>query len=794
MLSRPAALIVSSIVALVAACAACGGRGEPGPRFDAGPAPRGERPEPARRTSADATADDALLDGAAWAVIDLASGAVLQGHRTALLDVPVLPGSLMKVVALLAAAETGLVDAGTQFACPRRLRVAGRTLDCAHPLLNAPPDAPHAIAHSCNGFFEAVLRRVAAGELSRAARRLGLPPLDPGADVVLAGLGLAGPRVPVRAWAAALEQIATLADRPGEAGARLAAEGLRLAVSEGTAQAFQVEPGGWLAKTGTAPMPGGGVEGLFVAVQPGLHRAVVVMAPGAAGRDAAAIGALAWQRSRPAAGPAHPGPHGAAGEEQESAGPAPGADAAIRLGRARGGRYETERLPLETYVAAVVAGEAPAAAPDALLEALAIAARSYAVAARGRHAADGFDVCDLTHCQVVGTPGDAARRAALRTAGRVLLEGGRPMRALYTAQCGGWLESAGAIWPEWPEGTAPRGSDGARPDPAGVPEPAWVAELPARAIEDALRAAGFRGASLESLHVSARTPSGRAARLTLAGFAPSSTSGERFRLAIGRTLGWQHIKSTHFTATRTAAGYRFEGRGLGHGVGMCLFGAEALARRGAASGDILRAYFPDATLGALPEDAARPAAKNTARGGIPGAPSPAVIIAMPLEAEPSRERVEALVHRAVSEVVRRSGMPAPATVRVRVHPTPESFRRATGLPWGAAGAVRDGVIVLPPLRALEERGLLERTLRHEVAHLLTAPALAGRPRWVLEGAAIHFGGSPFPPPSSGGETGCPPDEAFARAGTLARLDALYARAHACFVRALDGGLAWRDVR
>jgi SpoIID/LytB domain protein len=793
---RLVALIVSWIAVLPVAC---GRAVEPESGVGTAALPRGVRAEPARLAPAAGTAEEALPDAAAWAVIDLASGIVLDGHRTALLDVPVLPGSLMKVVALLAAADAGLVDARTRLACPRRVRVAGRTLDCVHPLLAAPLDAPHAIAHSCNGFFAAMLRRLTVGELSRAAGRLGLPPLDSGADVVLSGLGLAGPRVPLRAWAAALDRIASLADRPGEIGARLVTEGLRLAVSEGTAQAFTVEPRGWLAKTGTAPMPGGGVEGLFVAVGPGLDRAVVAMAPGAAGRDAASIGALAWRRARATVDRAPGGRRDTAGEKADSARTVPQADATIRVGRARRGGYETETLPLEAYVAAVVAGEAAAAAPGALLEALAIAARSYAIAARGRHAADGFDVCDLTHCQVVGRPGDPARLAALRTAGRVLLDGGRPIGALYTAQCGGWLESAEVVWPEaaeamWAQGVVPRGSAAARPDPAGEPEPAWVVELPARAIEDALRAAGFRGAGLEGLHVSARTPSGRAARLALAGFAPSSTSGERFRLAIGRTLGWQHVKSTHFTVTRMATGYRFEGRGLGHGAGMCLFGAAALARRGATSGDILRAYFPDATVGPLPDELARPVAGEAARGDLAVAPSPSVLIAMPLEAEPSRQRIEALVRRAVSDVARRSGTPVPAAVRVRVHPTPESFRRATGLPWGAAGAVRDGVIVLPPLRALEDRGLLERTLRHEVAHLLTAPVLAGRPRWVLEGAAIHFAGHPFPPASSGRAAGCPPDEAFARARTLARLDALYASAHACFVRALDGGLAWRDVR
>lgn len=728
---------------------------------------------------------------AAWGVIDLASGAVLAGHRTGLLDVPVLPGSLMKVVAVLAAADAGLVDEGTRLACPRRLRVAGRTLDCAHPALAVPPDAAHALAHSCNGFFAAMLRRLTVDGLSRAAARLHLPAFDPGTDVVLAGLGLDGPRVPMRAWAGALGRIADLAARPGETGARLVVEGLRLAVSEGTAQPFAVDRRGWLAKTGTAPMPGGGVEGLFAAIQPELGQAVVVLAPGAAGRDAAAIGALAWRQAQATLDPGHRGPRGAPiarGTEPD----APfRAGATIRVGRARREGYEVEAVPLETYVAAVVAGEAAADAPGALLEALAIAARSYAVAVRGRHAADGFDVCDLTHCQVAGRPTAASRRAALRTMGRVLLQGGRPVRALYTAQCGAWLESPESVWPEGQAVHTP--VPGARPDPAHVPEPAWTAELPARAIERALREAGFRGSGLESLDVVSRTPSGRAARLRVSGLAPSTTSGERFRLAVGRALGWQHVKSTHFTVTRTAVGYRFEGRGLGHGAGMCLFGAAALARTGATASDLLRAYFPGATVGDLPDDRASPAAESTRRHRSATAAQPDVLITLPLESEASRQRVDAMVRRAADEVARRSGMPMPRTIRVRVYPTPEGFRRATGLPWGAAGAVRDGAILLPPLRALEERGLLERTLRHEVAHLLTAPALAGRPRWVLEGAAIHFGGSPLSAVTPRPASACPSDGELARASSLTRLAELYADAHACFVQALARGLAWHEI-
>ncbi len=44
--------------------------------------------------------------------------------------------------------------------------------------------------------------------------------------------------------------------------------------------------------------------------------------------------------------------------------------------------------------------------------------RTYALANRGRHRADGFDLCNLTHCQVLRKATPASEQAAAATAGR----------------------------------------------------------------------------------------------------------------------------------------------------------------------------------------------------------------------------------------------------------------------------------------------------------------------------------------------------------------------------------------
>src|SRR6266511_4955582 len=77
--------------------------------------------------------------------------------------------------------------------------------------------------------------------------------------------------------------------------------------------------------------------------------------------------------------------------------PAAAIPSTVRVRVAAPGR--TIDLPLERYVAAVVAGESSVFRSAEALKAMAVAARTYAVRFRGRHLRDGFDFCDTAHCQ-----------------------------------------------------------------------------------------------------------------------------------------------------------------------------------------------------------------------------------------------------------------------------------------------------------------------------------------------------------------------------------------------------------
>ena len=56
-------------------------------------------------------------------------------------------------------------------------------------------------------------------------------------------------------------------------------------------------------------------------------------------------------------------------------------------------------------------------------------------------------------------------------------------------------------------------------------------------------------------------------------------------------LGSNKLRSTAFSCTRGDGAFVFSGRGWGHGVGMCQFGAKKLAELGYDAVGILQHYY-----------------------------------------------------------------------------------------------------------------------------------------------------------------------------------------------------------
>ena len=263
-------------------------------------------------------------------------------------------------------------------------------------------------------------------------------------------------------------------------------------------------------------------------------------------------------------------------------------------------------LSLEDYVLGTALAEVSPVAdrPEVvarIFEVQAVIARTYAVSQVGKHRLEGFDVCDTTHCQLYEpsriatsrfTP--AARRAVASTRGQILVFSRRPTQALFHADCGGHTAAAEVVWGGRPVPYLPGGQD----DVAGVPHRAWRFN----ATLDQLHAALSRhpdtttGKRLNSLRVTARDASGRAATVELRGDSTRFVRGEVLRSVINQTFGPRALLRTRFEVKASTGNLAFVGTGFGHGVGLCQVGAAARARRGDSLDGILDAYLPGATL------------------------------------------------------------------------------------------------------------------------------------------------------------------------------------------------------
>jgi stage II sporulation protein D len=379
-------------------------------------------------------------------------------------------------------------------------------------------------------------------------------------------------------------------------------------------------------------------------------------------------------------------------------------------------------LPVERYVELVVAAESGTADSMESLKALAVVARSFALAPTHGHTA--FDVCDSTHCQWVHWHVTReAHAAALATAGESLWVHGKRAEAYFHQNCGGRTASAAEVWPK---GQAERGLLASRPDPycqrAGSSE--WSVTLGRAELTQALATAGLIAPGWKRLTVSQRGESGRATTLLIDG---AKISTEDFRLAVGRSLGWNRIRSNWFEVAVQGDGFLFHGRGSGHGVGLCQAGAAEMAREGRGYREILAQYFPGATVAEESTGAAWQMLNG--QGFTLESSSPEDSDFLPV------------LSRALGEAESRSGLAPRSIVAVKTYRSTPAFREATLAPGWVAAFTEGDQIILQPLRILAARKLLAPVARHEFLHALVEEhATAQTPLWLREGLVEVWSG------------------------------------------------------
>jgi len=245
---------------------------------------------------------------------------------------------------------------------------------------------------------------------------------------------------------------------------------------------------------------------------------------------------------------------------------------------------------LEDYVRGVVPAEMSPDWPRQALMAQAVAARTFALY---RMTAPGATRSYLTladtayrGAEAETAPTDEAVRA---TAGVILWYDGAPLPAYFHSSCGGHTSSVAAVFGE-------REIPPLRGVPCGwctrSPQYSWSALIERSEIARRLSSWGI--GHVESLRAIQSDSAGRPVLLLVNG--TKQVRANDFRLAAGP----DRIKSTAFAVVRRGSAFEFVGRGWGHGVGMCQWGARGMALAGKSCWEILAHYYPGARPGAIP--------------------------------------------------------------------------------------------------------------------------------------------------------------------------------------------------
>ena len=263
-------------------------------------------------------------------------------------------------------------------------------------------------------------------------------------------------------------------------------------------------------------------------------------------------------------------------------------------------------VDIEDYLKGVLPGEINSDWPEEAMKAQAVVSRTYAVFKNIENQEFPFTLSSDVASQVYGGKGledPRTSRAAERTKGEILTYNARIFPAFFHSTCGGGTTRADYQWRIKPhpslkgvECSFCRGSKFFR----------WKTGYSVSEIEKLLAANGHRVSGIRGIEPEEVDATGRPRFFAIRhGNGNLTLSANEFRLA----LGPDRLRSTRLRLQKAGNRVVVEGRGWGHGVGMCQWGARRLAELGYRYTDILRYYYPESEIQNL-EDLAGPAVRD----------------------------------------------------------------------------------------------------------------------------------------------------------------------------------------
>jgi stage II sporulation protein D len=247
----------------------------------------------------------------------------------------------------------------------------------------------------------------------------------------------------------------------------------------------------------------------------------------------------------------------------------------------------TNTVPIEAYTAGVVQAEAGKEHRQEYYKLQAVSCRTYALSNVRKHAPDGFELCDAVHCQVYhgACKQDSIRMAVEATAGMVMVDADiKLIHALFHSNCGGETVNAEDLWSK----REPYLRSTVDAYCGTEPHATWQRTFSSKEWLGYLeKRFGVRTTDRKQLE-------------PLLNYEPTCRDiflgNTMHRIPLKHVREDLKLKSTFFTVTTKGDQVVLNGRGFGHGVGLCQEGAMHMARVGKSYTEILRHYYNDVHL------------------------------------------------------------------------------------------------------------------------------------------------------------------------------------------------------
>lgn len=230
-------------------------------------------------------------------------------------------------------------------------------------------------------------------------------------------------------------------------------------------------------------------------------------------------------------------------------------------------------VDLEEYLVGLINHEINSEWPMPAVKAQAVVARTYALYQAANARDERYDLESTVADQVYAgaqTEDWRSARAVRETSGEVIVtKDGALIQAYYHSCCGGRTELPENVW-----GTKTAVAHTVK-DPfcRNSPKFSWTYTIEPAELGRRLRNAGHKGGFVNAVKVMQRTPSGRALKIRI-----ESTEGA---VVLGgnelrRAIGYSQLASANFHVDTRKGKFVFTGKGAGHGVGLCQWGAKGM--------------------------------------------------------------------------------------------------------------------------------------------------------------------------------------------------------------------------